>query len=327
MNEIRVGVIGLGSIGLRMLTAFEEHPEFIVTLAWDPSCGAIEAARATFPDLRIADSASEVTGTQGLDLVYVACPPDHHANYVLAARSADKAVLCEKPLGIEIVESEGLVSTMATGPGDAVNFLLAASRPASTLYDLVANGELGRIHHVEVRMHLRTWSEHRYREAPWLANSRAGGFLREVGSHYVYFAMRLLGALTLHSAYVGGRDDISAEHFANILLYAGGTPVTMTGSTSSGTPDVNECIVHGERGTYRIRNFHWLDIAGASGWSPAYPAPEIPERETHLRQLDNVKRLLEGDEKAAASFSDALAVQRNVEAMLAKKCPVISTAK
>ena len=317
MNGIRVGVIGLGSIGLRMLAAFEEHPDFVPTLAWDPSSSAVEAARATFPNLKIADCESEITGTQGLDLVYVACPPDHHANYALAARSADKAVLCEKPLGIDMDDSEALVNAMATGPAHGVNFLLAASRPASTLYDLAANGELGCIHHVEVRMHLRTWSEHRYLEAPWLANSRAGGFLREVGSHYVYFARRLLGAMTLHSAHVGGRDNISAEHFAHVLLHAGDIPITITGSTLSGKPDVNVCIVHSERATYRIRNFHWLDIVGASGWSPAYPAPENPERETHLRQLDNVKRLLAGDEKSTASFSDALAVQRHVEAMLA----------
>ncbi len=317
MNEIRVGVIGLGSIGLRMLAAFEEHPDFVGILAWDPSSGAVEAARAAFPDLRIAVSASEVTGTRGLDLIYVACPPDHHATYALAARSADKAVLCEKPLGIDISHSEALVSAMATGPAHGVNFLLAASRSASTLYDLVANGELGCIHHVEVRMHLRTWSENRYLIAPWLANSRAGGFLREVGSHYIYFARHMLGDLALHSAYVEGRNEISAEHFAHILLHAGDIPVTMIGSTSSGKPDINVCIVHGDRATYRIRDFHWLDVASASGWLPAYSAPKKPERETHLRQLDNVKRLLAGDEKATASFSDALAVQRHVEAILA----------
>ena len=49
MNEIRVGVIGLGSIGLRMLAAFEEHTDFVGILAWDPSPGAVEAARAAFP--------------------------------------------------------------------------------------------------------------------------------------------------------------------------------------------------------------------------------------------------------------------------------------
>jgi len=316
VNEIRVGVIGLGSIGLRMLAAIEEHPEFVAILAWDPKHDAVETARTTFKGLRFADSASEVIGMQGLDLVYVACPPDHHATYALAAQSADKAVLCEKPLGIDVADSEALVSALAGGPRHGINFLLAASRPANTLYDLVANEELGRIQHIEVRMHLRAWREKRCFEAPWLANSRAGGFLREVGSHYVYFARRLLGALTLHSAHVVGRDHISAEHFAQILLYANDIPVTMIGSTSSGTPDVNVCIVHGEKATYRIRDFHWLDIASASGWLPAYPAPKKPERETHLRQLDNVKRLLEGDEKATASFSDALAVQRHVEAML-----------
>ncbi|MDD9901970.1 MAG: Gfo/Idh/MocA family oxidoreductase [Rhodospirillaceae bacterium] len=317
MSEIHVGVIGLGSIGLRMLAAFEEHPDFVATRAWDPSADAVAAARAAFPDLRIADSAGAVIGTPGLDLVYVACPPDHHAAYALAARSADKAVLCEKPLGIDVADSEALVDAMATGPAHGVNFLLAASRPASTLYALAADGELGRIHQVEVRMHLRTWRERRYGEAPWLGNSRAGGFLREVGSHYVYFARRLLGNLTLQSAHVEGRDDVAAEHFAQILLHGGDTQVTMTGSTSSGAPDTNLCIVHGERATYRIRDFHGLDVVGASGWVPAYPAPKKPERETHLRQLDNVKRMLAGDGTATASFADALAVQRQVEAMLA----------
>ena len=56
MNEIGVGVIGLGSIGLRMLAAFGEHPDFVGILAWDLSPGAVEAARAAFPNLRIAVS-------------------------------------------------------------------------------------------------------------------------------------------------------------------------------------------------------------------------------------------------------------------------------
>ena len=42
MNEIRVGVIGLGSIGLRMLAAFEEHPDFVGIIAWDPSSGSTD---------------------------------------------------------------------------------------------------------------------------------------------------------------------------------------------------------------------------------------------------------------------------------------------
>jgi len=315
VNKIRVGVIGVGSIGLRMLAAFEDHPDFSAILAWDPSADAQEAARKRFPDLAFADTACEVIESKAVDIIYVACPPDHHATHALAARSADKAVLCEKPLGIDVANSEALVSAMAGGPAHGVNFLLAASRPACTLYEIAANGELGPIHHIEIRMHLRTWRERRYREAPWLSHSKAGGFLREVGSHYVYFAARLLGPLTLHSTHAAGRDDSSSERFAHVLLCGNSIPVTMLGSTTSGTPDVNVCIVHGERATYRIRDFHWLDVFGPNGWTPAYPAPPNPERETHLRQLDNVKRLLAGENQPVASFQDALAVQRLVEAM------------
>ena len=331
MSAIRVGVIGLGSIGLRMLGAIDEHPAFVAALACDPSEQAVSRARERFPELCIADDASSVIEAAEVDIVYVACPPEQHATHALAARTAGKPVFCEKPLGINLDDSRALVERMTGGPPNCINFLLAAAQAADHIVEQYENGALGEILTIEIRLHLVNWAKQRYAEAPWLANSATGGFIREVGSHHVYFASRLLGKLELQHAFVGrpgytqtneeaGNEALesgAAEQFASAFLLAGRVPVTITGSTQGFGTDVNRCVVRGSKASYAIRDLHWLDVATADGWQPALTPPRHPERDTHLRQLNRVKRMLEGEIGATASFADALHVQTLVEEMLA----------
>lgn len=318
MSAYRVGIIGLGSIGMRMLAAIDEHPDFEAAVAFDPSASATVRAVGQNGQLRVVESANDIARADDVDLVYIACPPDQHAPYALAAKDAGKAVLCEKPLGIDLDSSRELVERMADGPPHAVNFLLAAMRGADRIVDAHVSGELGDLVALDIRFHLPAWAAKRYAQAPWLAENAAGGFVREVVSHHVYFASRLLGRLELCHARVK-RPSVAgaAEHFAAALLFGGGVPVTVVGATRGSGPDINECIVRGTRASYRIRNLHWLDIAGDQGWRDAYAPPAHPERDTHLRQLDRVKRMLAGEPDVTASFADALHVQEHIEAIVA----------
>jgi 1,5-anhydro-D-fructose reductase (1,5-anhydro-D-mannitol-forming) len=318
MSAIRVGIIGLGSIGLRMLGAIDEHPAFVATLAFDPSDRAVSRAREGHPQLLIGDDASHVITASEVDIVYIACPPEQHSAHALAARAAGKPVLCEKPLGINLDTSHALVESMAGGAPHGVNFLLAAARGADYIAEKHDLGELGEILAIEIELHLADWARRRYAQAPWLSKSAAGGFLREVASHHVYFASRLLGPLELQHAFVGRTGDpTAAEHFASAFLMAGKVPVTLTGSTQGFGADVNRCVVRGSKASYAIRDLHWLDVATEDGWQAAFEPPEQAERDTHIRQLNRVQRMLEGEVGVTASFADALHVQTLVEGILA----------
>jgi len=49
-----------------------------------------------------------------------------------------------------------------------------------------------------------------------------------------------------------------------------------------------------ENSSMRIEGLHSLQIADGDQWRPAYPAPDNPERNTYLRQLDNLAAMLDG---------------------------------
>ena len=90
----RVGVIGLGTVGSRFVDQFNSHGAFELVAAWDIDP---EACTAHKNKVRIALDADAVIAES--DLIYVAVPPLHHAQYVLDALKAGTAVFCEKPLG------------------------------------------------------------------------------------------------------------------------------------------------------------------------------------------------------------------------------------
>ncbi|MGB1007032.1 MAG: Gfo/Idh/MocA family protein, partial [Thalassobaculaceae bacterium] len=134
MSKYSVAIIGLGIMGRRMLTAMTAHDRFHVAGVWDPDAAQFDAARAAGLPVTAADDAAALITAETTDLVYIACPPAHHAGYAQAAMAAGKAVLCEKPLGVDLAESQALVAAAAaSGCVNAVNFSQASSPALTTI--------------------------------------------------------------------------------------------------------------------------------------------------------------------------------------------------
>lgn len=312
----RIGIIGLGSIGQRMLASIAAHDGFQASVAYDPDPGACGRTAQAHPELQIVGDPTAITGGDRVDLVYVACPPSHHKKYALAAAAAGKPVLCEKPLGVDVAASRDLVERIeATGVPTAVNFLYCSARAGEVLGQAYRQGELGELTWIEARLHLPGWHRQRTAEAPWLARRAAGGFLREVSTHYVLLVSRLL-ALPEPRYSSLSRIGEAAEHHAAVVLDAGGVPFTITGTTRGAGPEINQVVFRGTRACYRTRDIHCLERFDGDGWVDALPPVRSPERDTHLRQLDNIANLLAGQPHSMADFSEALSVQEVVERMI-----------
>ena len=132
----RVGIIGLGIMGQRMLGNMALHDAFDVASIYDP--------QRSLPDLPYTDSAESLIADPDVDLVYIACPPEYHADYAIAAAKAGKPVFCEKPLGVDVAESQKLVETIENmGARNAVNFSFAASPARAFLRSFLADGGFG----------------------------------------------------------------------------------------------------------------------------------------------------------------------------------------
>src|SRR3546814_12193238 len=102
MSPIRLGIIGYGIMGERLLRAALNHDPAVVAVAglWDPSTAAMQRLAKDLPQVPQLDSAAAVIAA--CDCLYIASPPAFHLNYARDAFAQGRAVFCEKPLAVDV---------------------------------------------------------------------------------------------------------------------------------------------------------------------------------------------------------------------------------
>lgn len=315
-----IAIIGLGTVGMRYVEQYQAHEGFNLIGGFDVSTSACDAAADRF-GLAIFDSAEELI--TAADVVYVAVPPLYHRQYVDLTIDAGKALLCEKPLGVDDAESQAMVARVAdTDSRAAVNFVFGAAPSASKLVaDVALSGDT--IHGIDLRVHFEQWPRAWQTGAAWLRDRDQGGWAREVISHYVFLLLRLCGEVTVESCTAMFPADGSSEQRLNAVLRAGAVQVHITGSSDSAGADEVEFTVRGQRNSWRLTNWYEYSTAERGGpWTPGLSPQESSGPAAYGAQLDQVASLVSGQEQTLATFAEALQVQRIVEAMLDMADPI-----
>jgi predicted dehydrogenase len=303
---VRVAIVGTGIMGGRMLAAMARHPGFEPAWAWDLSPNVREATAAEYPTLEFVEDIF----AQPADLFYIATPP---ATHIPLARSASRAVLCEKPLAVDVTEARRLVDEIQIP--NAVNFPFATQPTISTLAQELAKERHGEALRLEIRLSFNDWPRKwQQGAASWLAQPEQGGFLREVFSHFAYLTDRLLGPVELIEAELK-RGSAGTESAVRAKLQAGGVPVLLIGDVGGRAPDFNEWTLYGSRASYRIQDWNQLEVGDDDGWRDLQPEP--PSGQGLEEQLDAVAQMLRGLPHPLPTFADALRVQELVETILA----------
>lgn len=317
---VKASIIGLGIMGRRMLEHMEAHPGYTPVALWDPDAEACRQALELAPGARIVATPEEAIAE--VDLVYLACPPVPRKAYALAAAQAGKAVFLEKPLGVDIAESEALVAGIAAaGVPAAVNFTQAAGAALSGVRAAAQAGEMGDLMGVDMVVTYAAWPRAWQKAADWLRFRAEGGMTREVLSHFLFFSERVLGSLTV----VWARPSYPADaelcetHLLARLETAEGLPVTIMASVGGAQPDRQELTVKGSRTSRRISEFHIDAISDGGPFVEVAARPEDPRAVSLKAQLDELALCIQGKPHRLATPEEALRVQKLVEAMLAGK--------
>lgn len=314
-----VAVVGLGTVGLRYVEQFQLDDRFVVVGGFDSTHTASETARQRL-GIEISATAQELIADPRVDVVYVAVPPVHHGFYVDQVVAAGAALLCEKPLGVDEAESAAMVDRVA-GTAAAVNFVFGAAPAAIALLDDVrASGTslLG----VDLRVHFERWPRPWQAGAGWLRDRDQGGWTREVVSHFVFLAQRLLGPLTIERSSVRFPDDGTSERWLAAELSGGGVPMRIAGSSDAAGADEVELTVRGADRSWRLTNWYGYAVADAGEpWRPGLDAETASGPAAYAAQLGQLAALVEGRPHTLATFSEALDVQRVVEALVAGDVP------
>lgn len=312
---MRLGIVGLGIMGERLLRAALDHAGTQVAAVWDPDPRAAQRLAGIAPGLAMASSAAVIAASEA---VYVASPPASHVAHGRAVLEAGRALFLEKPLASELGEARGFVAE-ARGARAAVNFPMASSPAALRLREWLAGAPS--IQGIEIEMGFATWPRAWQRgAASWLAGRAEGGFLREVGSHFLFLAQRVGGPLALVEGRARFPAEGASEDRVEARLTAGGVPVTLRGEVGrTAADDTNRCTIAWEGRRVRLRDWSFAERWQDGAWVPDPDAmPNERMRPVTLaRQLDQLVALTRGEETRLATLGEALGVMEAVEAILA----------
>ena len=204
-KTLRVGMIGYNFMGKAHSNAWRQVNRFFelpAQLELNTICGrnskAVEKAARTFGWARSATDWRAVVEDPNLDIIDITTPNDTHAQIAIAAAEAGKAVLCEKPLGMDVPECEKMVA--AVKRHKVVNMVCHNYRRIPAIAHarkLIAEGALGdRLYHYRAR-YAQDWIADPNFPLVWrlkkeIAGSGAHG---DIDAHIIDLGRYLVGEL------------------------------------------------------------------------------------------------------------------------------------
>jgi predicted dehydrogenase len=248
-----------------------------------------------------------------VDAVYIALPNSEHTTWAARAVATGRAVVCEKPIGVDTADTKSLLAEV---PQDALMWeaFVFPFHPQTEVIR-AAMAELGEVREIISEFHFTAGDPANIR---WQADL-AGGAMRDVGCYCIRLARLLFDAEpTGYAARATWRNEVDADCGAvldfpddrRLLLSAGmhGAPTTLT-------------RVLGDRGELRIANpFHPRPGNTVQRWSDGQLVEEWASGNRLAFQcgVEHVQAVLAGTEAPRhLARTDALGNAVAIDAVLA----------
>ncbi len=142
---LRLGLFGAGRIGGMHARNLAAHPEVELAGIFDIDAAAsAEAARQT--GSKAVDSVDDLLGDAAVEGVLIASATDTHCDLIERSAKAGKAVLCEKPIHLDIKRVEACAKVVAnTGAFVQIGFNRRFDPSHSAVRQAAIGGELGKL--------------------------------------------------------------------------------------------------------------------------------------------------------------------------------------
>ncbi len=175
MNDLRIGVVGLGWVAGAHIATFRSLQGVTVTGAYDPR--PLDAAQLQSTHgipLRVYSSFDEMLSDPNIDIIDICAPHPCHAPQAIAAARAGKHVLIEKPMCLRFEEAKAMREAIrAAGVNSCICFECRFSKHFNMIKSCIEEGLLGDIHYAEVDYYhgIGPW----YGQYTWNIKKEMGG--------------------------------------------------------------------------------------------------------------------------------------------------------
>jgi UDP-N-acetylglucosamine 3-dehydrogenase len=146
MQQLRVGVLGLGAFGESHLRAWRGLPNVEIVAVSSRTPARAEAIAAAYGVPRWYGSHEELIADPAVDAISVTTAEHDHLAPVVAALAAGKHVLVEKPIATTLEDAAAMVEAASVSDGILMPGHVLRFAPAyAGLREAVASGRLGRL--------------------------------------------------------------------------------------------------------------------------------------------------------------------------------------
>ena len=212
-----------------------------------------EQRSATLEPERVHATYDDLLADERVDAVYISLSNSQHIEWVTKSLEAGKHVLCEKPLGLNAVETVAMFDTAARNGRLLIEAVWGRWHPRfARMVDLVSSGAIGDIQHIETAFTFTSEMTDNYRLNP----SMGGGALLDVGCYQAHAWVALTQGVTDFSitelARTVGPTGIDLTTDVNVRI---NNNITAHAVSSFALPSNQQFIVRGTQGSISTAAF------------------------------------------------------------------------
>ncbi len=189
---IRVGIIGLGKMGISHYAVFNAQKDMKVVAACDPSV-FILAAFEKYNGVKCFKDYKSMIDQAELDCVVVATPTEFHAEIVRCALERNRHVFCEKPFSLNVKEGRELAELAKRKQlVNQVGYHCRFTGVFQKTKQLLSDKTIGDVYHFAMEVHGNVVKKKQ--GITWRAQqAEGGGCLYDYASHGIDLINFLIG--------------------------------------------------------------------------------------------------------------------------------------
>jgi predicted dehydrogenase len=299
-SAVRLGLLGCGGRGTTVATSMAKNAGARIVALADIFPDQLEKAKVTFDGIASSlgyagpersmmfsrlHAYQEMANAKDLDAIQISTPPYFHVEHLAAVVAAGKHAYCEKPLGVDVVQTKRALEIAKQAEGKVsvdVGFQIRSAPPFAELVKRVQSGAIGKIVSLDTHYYApmigypdrpssMSKDELRLRNWNWDL-TLSGDIVVEQNIHVIDICNWILGKRPVAAYATGSRAVL--QHFGNNFdnyqvnyTYPDGVQATMNSKQYGETKDFDVSErVYGSEGYSESPYSGPLRIAGMNPW-------------------------------------------------------------
>ena len=266
-----------------------------------------EQRSATLEPERVHATYDDLVADEHVDAVYISLSNGQHLEWVTKSLEAGKHVLCEKPLGLNAVETEAMFECASLHGRLLIEAVWGRWHPRfARMVEVVASGAIGDVQHIETAFTFTSEMTDNYRLNP----AMGGGALLDVGCYQAHAWVAL----------TAGATDLEINDLSRVI---GPTGIDLTTDVSV---RINNSISAHAVSSFALPSQQQFIVRGSLGqistevgesfttWNEACSlrvndeVEEFAVTNAFVEMVENVSRVIDGGEGWIVSSADSIRV-------------------